>query len=107
MSQAHVQSTLSPKRQPFLYLTAALVAGILIDRWIEPSRLIVIALALISVVASIKLLVSKREAASTIAVVLSFVAAGVLVSLTERTQDRASRLGSLYESKVIGPDGPG
>ena len=63
-------------------------------------------LALASVILSIKLLVSKREAASTIGLMIGFAAAGALLSLTERTRDTASRLESLYESKIISPDDP-
>ena len=106
MTQVLLQSTLSPRRQPFLYLSAAFVGGILVDRWIEPSRLMVTALALISVVASIKLLVSKKDAAATITLMISFAAAGVLGSLAERTKDTSLGLGSLYQSKVISPDDP-
>ena len=106
MSQDLFRSTLSPRRQPFLCLSAALVGGILVDRWIEPPRLIVSALALASVIVSIKLLVSKIDRASTIGLMIGFAAAGALLSLTERTRDTTSRLETLYESKVISPDDP-
>jgi competence protein ComEC len=101
MSQDHSRSTFSPTRQPFLYLMAALLAGILVDRWIEPPRLIVTALAVISVATSIKLVLGKKEAAATVALLISFAAAGALLSRAERTSKSASRLESLYESKVI------
>jgi len=106
MSQDRSRSTFSPARQPFLYLMAALLAGILVDRWIEPPRLIVTALAVISVATSIKLVLGKKEAAATVALLISFAAAGALLSLAERTSKTTSRLESLYESKVIGSDDP-
>lgn len=106
MSQAGSPLTLSPQRQPFLYLTAALIAGILVDRYIEPARLITTAFAIVSVVASIRLLLGKQGAASTVALLLSFGFAGALLSSTERTTPTASRLESLYEARVITPDVP-
>jgi len=106
MSQVLFRSTLSPRCQPFLYLSAAFVGGILVDQWIEPTRLTVAALALVSVVASVTLLLGKRDAGATVAFLLSFAAAGALLSLTERTEATASRLESLYDSKVISPDDP-
>ena len=106
MSQDLIRSTLSPRRQPFLCLSAALTSGILVDRWIEPPRLIVSGLALASVIVSIRLLVGKRDAASTIGLMIGFAAAGALLSLTERTKDTTSRLETLYQSKIISPDDP-
>lgn len=106
MSQDRSQSTFSPRRQPFLYVTAALVVGILIDRWAEPTRLIPAAFALVLVVASTKLVVSKKEAAAGVALMVSFAAAGALLSLAGRTGNMPSRLQSLCESKVISSDDP-
>jgi competence protein ComEC len=106
MSQVLFRSTLSPRCQPFLYLSAALAGGILVDRWIEPTGVTVAALALVSVVASATLLLGKKDAGATVAFLLSFAAAGALLSLTERIEATASRLESLYDSKVISPDDP-
>jgi competence protein ComEC len=106
MSQVPFRSTLSPRWQPFLYLTAALVAGILFDRWTEPRLGIVVGLALISVAASVLLLLAKRSARAVVALLIGVAAAGVLLSFRERTNTTASRLERLYESRVIGPDDP-
>ena len=106
MSQTGSPSTLSPQRQPFLYLTAALVAGILVDRYIEPARLITTAFATVSVFASIRFLLAKQGAASTVALLFSFGFAGALLSSTERITPTASRLRSLYEARVIGAEDP-
>ena len=63
-------------------------------------------MALISVLAAVKLVVSRKDAASTVVLMIGFGAAGALLSLTERTTDTASRLERLYESRVISPDDP-
>ncbi|HLF83312.1 MAG TPA: DUF4131 domain-containing protein, partial [Blastocatellia bacterium] len=89
-----------------MYLSTALVGGILVDRWIEPTSVIVAALALASVGASLTLLLAKRDTGATVAFLLSFAAAGALLSLTERSDATTSRLESLYDSKVISPDDP-
>lgn len=106
MSQDRTLSTFSPARQPFLHLTAALLAGILVDRWIAPALLIVTALAVVSITAAIKLLVGKKNIAVTIALLISFAAAGALISGAERTGKTASRLASLYDARTINADDP-
>jgi competence protein ComEC len=106
MSQDRFRSNLSPIRQPFLWLTAALLAGILVDRWIEPARLIVMALAVIFIAASIKLVLDRKDAAATVVLLLSFSTAGALLSSADRTSRTASSLDSLYESKVIRAEDP-
>jgi competence protein ComEC len=106
MSQDRSRPIFSPARQPFLYLMAALMAGVLVDRWIEPARLILTTLAVVSVVTSIKLVLGKKKAAATVALLISFTAAGAVLSRAERTSKSASRLESLYESRVISPDDP-
>jgi competence protein ComEC len=106
MSQVLFRTTLSPRWQPFLYLSAALVGGILVDRWIEPRAGIVVVLALISSGASILFLPGERSARTVVALLIGFGAVGALLSLRERTNTAPSRLESLYESRVIGPDDP-
>ena len=106
MSQDRSRSTFSPTRQPFLYLAASLLSGILLDRWVEPSRLIVTGLVAISVAASIKFILSKQATAATVALLISFVAAGSLLSRADRTNKLASGLERLYESQVISADDP-
>jgi competence protein ComEC len=87
-------------------MAATFLAGILADRWVEPSRLIVTTLAVISVAISIRLVLGKREAAATVGLLISFAAAGSLLSRAERTSKTASSLESLYESKVISAGDP-
>ena len=106
MPQVRFQSTLSPRRQPFLYLSAALVAGILADRGTQLARSAVMAISLAAIAASVTFLLGRRGAAATVTLVVGFAAAGALLSLTERTGVAASRLDRLYEARVIGPDDP-
>lgn len=106
MSQVIFRSTLTPRCQPFLYLTAALVLGILVDRRLEPPRLIVTAFTLFFVAASIRLVLSKKETSAAVALIIGFAFAGALLSLGERTSHSAARLDRLFESKVISPDDP-
>ena len=101
MSQDRTPSTFSPTRQPFLYLMAAFLAGILVDRRIEPARFVLSVLAVISITASIKLVLGNKDLAATVALLISFAGGGALLSLTERGSKTASRLESLYESKFI------
>jgi competence protein ComEC len=106
MSQDRSLSTFSPARQPFLYLTAALLAGILIDRWIAPCLLIVTAHAVLSILGAINLLLRKKDLAVTVALLISFTSAGALISRADRTGKAASSLVSLYDSKTIRADDP-
>ncbi|MEK6410975.1 MAG: ComEC/Rec2 family competence protein [Acidobacteriota bacterium] len=106
MSQVFFRSTLTPRCQPFLYLTAALVVGILVDRCLEPPRLIVTASTLFFAAASIKLVLSKKETSAGVALMIGFAFGGALLSLAERTSHTAARLDRLFESKVISPDDP-
>lgn len=106
MSQVRFRSNLSSHWQPFLYLCASLVAGILFDRWIEPRLGIVVGLAVISAAGSVLFLLGKRNSRACLALLIGFAAAGALLSFRERTNTTASRLERLYESRVIGPDDP-
>jgi competence protein ComEC len=106
MSQDRSLPTFSPARQPFLYLTAALLAGILADQLLEPVRMIHCAFAVISVTAAIKFVAGKKDIAATVAILISVAASGALVSRAERTGKTSSRLVSLYESKIMSADDP-
>lgn len=106
MSQDRTLSTFSPARQPFLYLTAALLAGILIDRWTAPPLVIITALAVLSITSAINLLFSKKDLAVTVALLISLAAAGALISRADRTGKAASSLANLYEARTISADDP-
>ena len=101
------RSTLTPNQQPFLYLTAALVTGVLFDRWIEPLWFITTTCTVTVIGLSIGFFVGKRDIAATSALFLAFVATGATLSLKERTATGTTpRLKTLYESKLILPDEP-
>src|SRR5262245_56625831 len=105
MSQGVSPSSLSPTRQPFVYLLAALAVGIQIARWLAPPQPLLVALALTSVVASATLLLAKKEAG--LDLMIGVASVGALLSLAElRTDQATSRLSMLYESRVITPDEP-
>ena len=98
------QSSFLPHRQPFLYVTAALVTGILLDRFVEPARWLVLSLAVISFVFSSGMVIARKRA-GVISLLVSFAMMGALLS----RQDRAvapSRLKSLFEAHTITPDQP-
>ena len=61
MPQVPFRSTLSPRCQPFLYLATALVAGIVIDRWVEPRAPVIATFALVFVTAFLALFVRKKS----------------------------------------------
>ena len=106
MSQVLSRSTLTPRRQPFLYLAAALVAGILIDRWIALHVAVLTGLMLLSAATCAMTLLRKRNATAAAALLTGFAAAGALLSSCERTNIPATRLQYLYDSKVINSDDP-
>ena len=101
---ASVESNLSPCRQPFLYLTVALVTGILVDRWIEPAPLYEALIAIASIAVAIKFVVNKKSAAATLALLVSFAAMGALLSERERVSPADSRLKRLFDERIITPD---
>ena len=101
---ASVESNLSPCRQPFLYLTVALVTGVLVDRWIEPAPLYGAVIAVVSIAVAIKFVVSTKNAAATLALLASFAAMGALLSVCERVSPQDSRLKRLFDEQIITPD---
>ena len=72
MSRTTDRSDFSPGRQPFLYLAAALLAGILVDRWVQPSGAPVVLVAIAFFVASLKLILARKDSAATVVIVISF-----------------------------------
>ncbi|MFP5262125.1 MAG: ComEC/Rec2 family competence protein [Blastocatellia bacterium] len=99
-------ATLSASRQPFLYITAALVTGILMDRWAGPPRWVAAAALIWSVAFSIKFIAGKKDVAATLALIISFAAAGAALSACERNSVSGLRLKQLFDDGVITPDDP-
>jgi len=100
------QSTFAPRRQPFLYLAAALIAGVLIDRFAQPARPLIVASSICALLVSINFIYRRRDAATSVSLLISFVFAGALLSSSERLSDKSTRLVTFYESKVITPSDP-
>jgi competence protein ComEC len=98
------QSSFLPHRQPFLYLTAALVIGILLERFFEPARWITSSLAVISFAFSAGMVIGKKRAAG-LCLIASFALAGALLSHQDRIV-APSRLKRLYDAHTITPDRP-
>ena len=106
MTQVRPRSTLTPRRQPFLYLAAALVTGILIDRWIALQVAIIAGLTLLSAATATLMLLRKRNVSVAAALLTGFAAAGALLSSCDRTNLPVTRLEYLYDLKVINSDDP-
>jgi competence protein ComEC len=99
-------TTLSAGRQPFLYITAALVTGILLDRWAAPPRWAEAAALIWSIAFSIKFIAGKKDAAASLALIISFAAAGAALFACERNSVSGLRLKQLFDERVITPDDP-
>ncbi|HEX8090873.1 MAG TPA: ComEC/Rec2 family competence protein, partial [Blastocatellia bacterium] len=97
---------LSTSRQPFLYITAALVTGILLDRWAEPPLWVATTAIIWSVAFSIKFIAGKKDAAATLALIISFAAIGAALSVGERNSISGFRLKHLFDEGAITPDDP-
>jgi competence protein ComEC len=98
------ESGLLPHRQPFLYLTAALVIGILLERAGGPFQSVAWLFAGTFFVFAITLVIAGNRTASA-ALMVSMTCAGALLS----QQDRAvapSRLKTLFEKHTITADRP-
>jgi competence protein ComEC len=95
-----------PCRQPFLFIAAALVIGILIDRWIEPAIWPALCAFVTSVLFTIKFFKAKRSDAVTGGLLAAFVASGALLSFAERTEVEPSRLKRLADAGKITPHDP-
>jgi competence protein ComEC len=93
-----------PHRQPFVYLTAALIIGILLQRWIEPPHWIAWSFAVISCALSMGFVIGNKRQAG-VALLLSCAMAGALLSLQDQTIS-ASRLKRLFDAHTITSDLP-
>ena len=102
----HFTSALAPRRQPFLYLAAALTIGILVDRRLEPALWITAASGAVALawlaVSGLKMQTWQPG----VALLLTVTAAGAGLSLLERRDVQPSRLKRLFEDRVITPDNP-
>ncbi len=100
----HPQSSFLPSRQPFLYLTAALVAGILADAWAAPSSSIIFSALAFSIIASIACFLLKKNSLATVAILAAVFTLGVALSFASRTNIDESRLTRLFDERHLTPD---
>lgn len=99
-------SNLSLQRQPFFYVAAALITGILLDRFFEPAHLIAIFVVIFSTSISIAFITAKRARAATAALLFGFAASGAMLSSADRAGVAESRLKHLYDAGIITPADP-
>ncbi|HJQ27347.1 MAG TPA: ComEC/Rec2 family competence protein [Blastocatellia bacterium] len=92
---------LAMRRQPFLYLVAALTVGILLDRWLEAPRGLVAPLTLFSAAWSVKSVLVKKTTQAALALFIGLALAGMWLSLQERRGVEATRLRRLFDAGVI------
>lgn len=94
------------RSQPFLYITGALITGIVLDRWLGLSAAAGTAAAASSLLISAAAIVKRNTTAAGLALVVGFVFSGAALSGLERTNMHPLRLKRLFEQHVISPDDP-
>ncbi|HVF89286.1 MAG TPA: ComEC/Rec2 family competence protein [Blastocatellia bacterium] len=110
-------AALLTRRQPLLYVTAALAAGILLDIFLntfqsEPSNVApfshrLASLAWITCIAlSGFFILGGKKAPATASLLIGFVAAGCVLSHLERSRPAESRLKRLFDAGLITPGDP-
>src|SRR5262245_14200194 len=99
-------SDLSPRRQPFIFLTAALLTGILLDRWLAPPFWLAALVLFASICAGITLLRGLRINIAAIVILAGFIAGGTTGSAAIRRGARADGLKQLMEAGLIKPTDP-
>lgn len=104
---SHLSScSFTPRRQPFLFLMASLASGIVADRRVEPGVSILLTLAAASAATSINFILRKKATPATIALLVSFAAAGALLSFAERNGVEQTRLKRLLDAQVFTANDP-
>src|SRR5437868_412079 len=97
-------SALAMRRQPCLYLAAALITGILLDRWLAAPRLLIAPLAVAAVALSARFIFVKKATQATLALLVSIAVTGAWLSLQERENVQPTRLKRLFEARLITSD---
>src|SRR5262245_4965365 len=100
------RSIYSPRRQPFLYLAAALIGGILVGRHWHGHVAIAAAAALISFSISIFLTIRRRRTAATALLLVSFACAGLLLTIADRESVAPNRVRRLFDQSALNFDQP-
>src|SRR5215831_11974783 len=106
MAQPSSYSDLSPRRQPFLFLTTAFVIGILTDRWLAPPFWLTAAMLAGLIVGAAILFCSLRKPGAAIIILAGFMAAGCSVSAAVSPGARTDGLKRLMDDGQITPTEP-
>jgi competence protein ComEC len=100
------KSNLSAQRQPFLYLTATFVAGIVIEAWLRPAFSLAAGLAFVSLGVALAFVISRKSQAAGISLLIAFLAAGLLISRASNPGLSTSAVSYLYDTGGIRRDSP-
>src|SRR5262245_49345529 len=94
------ESAFSIRRQPLLYITASLIAGIVFERAAEPSRPMLVGISVLCACACLKFIANRQDARVTTALLVGFAALGALLSSGERNISD-SRLVALFQKSEL------
>jgi hypothetical protein len=84
MRHPSAYSNLSPRRQPFIFLTSAFVAGILLDQWLSPPFGLTTLLLVVSMGGVIVFYRTAQSTKAAVSILAGFVAAGASISAAGR-----------------------
>jgi competence protein ComEC len=96
-----ISTSYSPARQPFLYITAALVFGLIADRFMAPPLAISLPAALAVFAVAINSIVARQSKVATLALLALVFTAGLFLGRSDRLSISNNRLKSLFDSQVI------
>jgi competence protein ComEC len=100
------ESTLSLQRQPFLFLSLALCAGILSDRLAHLPVSVPLILTFLAIVVALKSAPGANATAQTMSLLVCVVSLGCALSAVSRVSSGPSQLRDLYDQRLITPDEP-
>ncbi|HEU4391651.1 MAG TPA: ComEC/Rec2 family competence protein [Blastocatellia bacterium] len=104
-STVDARSRFSLHRQPFVYLAAAMIAGIIAGSYLHAVTPLVV-LGGIALVVAGALMLSGRHQLTTLTLIAGFVISGALLSVVDQTRIEPNRLRVLYETGELNPDDP-
>jgi competence protein ComEC len=99
-------SSFLPRRQPFFYLTTALIGGIVADRFFAPAGWLMICLLISFLIFSIAFILRKNAMQATFALLFGFLCVGALLAQAERKEVKDTRLSRLFEARTISSGEP-
>jgi hypothetical protein len=106
MAHPNASSNISPLRQPFIFLTSALAAGILVDQWIWPPFWMTTFSLLLLIGLGIACYRATQNTWAAMFILAGFTAAGLSLSGAVRRSARSDGLKRLMEDGVITASDP-